>query len=206
MTFLTLDILSARDAGLCWMNTDLPLKQVCITPPNLPVHNPFLNWAPETIALAPTGPSNPDIAPVRAEENEEVVENEIDDGAQELPVDHSPLPFRMGPTPPLVKSVVPVGEVKRGYPRGDITQLKRVHQDFSDYTGPEMYIWPQVVSISRLNQLILLLPIIFRTIWISDLTHGFLMIRVNGFIKIVSTLFDSLMTIFQSFVLNLDMP
>ena len=129
------------------MNTDLPLKQVCITPPNLPVHNPFLDWAPESVGLAPPA-SEPEVAPVQ---NEEVEIEEDVGGAQELPSEQSvsPLPFRMGPTPPLVKSIIPTGEVKRGYPRGDITLVQRPSFNHA-YTGPSMYTWPQVVSILTL--------------------------------------------------------
>ena len=129
------------------MNTDLPLKQVCITPPNLPVHNPFLKWAPETVALVPESESAPELPPARDEEVEGEEVEEEDGGAQELPAEQVPLPFRMGPAPPLNNTVIPVGEVKRGYPRGDLTQMKRSSSNFRTYTGPEMYVWPQVVSI-----------------------------------------------------------
>ena len=194
--------MAARDAGLCWMNTDLPLKQVCITPPSLPVHNPFLDWAPESVALTPDNVPGPISAP--AEDPNEVEnenEDDVDGGAQELPVDPpvSPLPFQLGPTPPLVKSVVPVGEVKRGYPRGDLTQIKRVS---GVYTGPSMYTWPQVVSIPKLIQLLIFMKFLFshfRTIWISDFALGFLMILTNGFIRTVSTLLDFQPMIFLSF-------
>ena len=144
------------------MNTDLPLKQVCITPPNLPVHNPFLDWAPESVALTPTDTVGPISAPAPIEgvnEEIEIEDESADGGARESSVEQSvsPLPFRMGPTPPLVQAIQPVGKVRGGYPRGDPTKMKRTSTNFRVYSGPEMYAWPQVVSISSLLNISILI-------------------------------------------------
>ena len=125
-------------------------------PPNLPVHCPFLKWIPKTVALTPEDiPDGPSYIEITSDDDDEPEKAEIG-GAQDPSEDPgsdeetpSALPFQMGPTPPLVKNTVPIG-IPKNYPRGNLNNLHRTH---GTYTGPNQYVWSDVVSIYSVEQL-----------------------------------------------------
>ena len=137
----------ARNAGLCWFNTPLPIRQVNLVPPNQPVHSPFVNFVPKELAIEE---SSTQIASNDASQ----VESGTDDVAQE-PSSSSvsgssttlaAAPFKLGPTPALVRTVVPFGETKSMYPRGNTLNCTRTDPK-SVYSGPDCYQWNPIVSI-----------------------------------------------------------
>lgn len=131
------------------MNTDLPLRHICIIPPNHPPKiNPFLNWSPE-VALVPT-----------TEESILVIDSDTDDDENEGPIGGqggareleagpssasvSSLPFQLAPVPPLVSTIVPLSSTPKNYPRFKTYEWLRKPGQF---TGSDNYVWTQVVSI-----------------------------------------------------------
>ena len=110
-----LDILAARDAGLSWTPTKLPIRQVNLVAPVQPVHSPFLKWVPPSVALAPA----PEDEVINLD-SEEVEEVEVAQESAEDPPSESALvaaPFRLGPVPPLNRTIIPTG-IDPVFPRG----------------------------------------------------------------------------------------
>ena len=139
----------ARKAGLCWYNTPLPIRQVNLVPPNQPKHSPFVHFIPKELAVEePTAHSDSD------DDNDDKEEPAVDDGARGSSDPPAPsrssaqlvaAPFRMGPTPSLVRTVVPQGETKGMYPRGNPLNCVRTDKH-KPYTGPACYQWDPIVS------------------------------------------------------------
>lgn len=144
-----LDLIAARDAGLAWTTTNLPIKQVKLVTPTQPNHSPFLSWAPPNLALLPD-PVDQVIAPNVEEEN--VEEPEVAQEAAEDLDEAAPVaaPFRLGPVPPLNRTIIPTGEINPEFPRGSVTNMVRDgserSRDYTGYTGPGCYTWNPVVS------------------------------------------------------------
>ena len=141
----------ARKAGLCWYNTPLPIRQVNLVPPNQPVHSPFVHFVPKELAV------DESIAPTNSNDaNEEETEPGVDvaQESSETPTQSGSstsvvaAPFRMGPTPPLVRTVVPQGATQSMFPRGNVMNSVRTQADSNP--GPNSYDhsqWNPLVSI-----------------------------------------------------------
>ena len=138
-----LDLIAARNAGLTWTTTTLPIKQVNLVAPTQPVHSPFLSWAPPNLVLTPNEPAT---API--EVRNDAVEVEVAQEPEEDLGEIAPVaaPFRLGPVPPINRTIIPTGVNNPIYPHGSVTNMVR-RGDVQNYTGPDCYVWDPVVSI-----------------------------------------------------------